>query len=376
MKKIIWTILAVLVFVLLAACTQIAVQPEEERNNEKTDQKNDQSQAEEPAAEEVSQDGLTVHYIDVGQGDSTLLEFEGFTMLIDTGNWNSSEAVDYLKQQGIQDIDIVVGTHPDADHIGQLAQVVGEFEVAEVWMSGNTSSSNTFLNALQAIEASGTDYVEPRSGDHFDVGSMQIEVLYPDEITGAANEESVSLRMTYGDVRFVFTGDAGVKEEQEMIDSGMELEAEILHLGHHGSNTSTSPAFLKAVAPEVAIYSAGADNSYGHPHAEVIAAAENAGAEVFGTDVNGTILVETDGQSYSVETQQEGVPTEGENRCIDLNIASSAELQEITGIGEVYAQSIINQRPFESLEELLDVKGIGQATLNDIQDQGLACIGG
>ncbi|MDQ0429790.1 beta-lactamase superfamily II metal-dependent hydrolase [Planomicrobium stackebrandtii] len=376
MKKIRWAILAVLVFMLLAACTQIAVQPEEERNNEETDQKNDQSQAEEPAAEEVSQDGLTVHYIDVGQGDSTLLEFEGFTMLIDTGNWNSTEAVDYLKQQGIQDIDIVVGTHPDADHIGQLAQVVGEFEVAEVWMSGNTSSSNTFLNALQAIEASGSDYVEPRSGDRFDVGSMQIEVLYPDDITGAANEESISLRMTYGDVRFVFTGDAGVKEEQEMIDSGMDLDAEILHLGHHGSNTSTSTAFLKAVAPEVAIYSAGADNSYGHPHAEVIAAAENEGAEVFGTDVNGTILVETDGESYSVETQQEGVPTEGENRCIDLNIASSAELQEITGIGEVYAQSIIDQRPFGSLEELLDVKGIGPATLDNIQEQGLACIGG
>lgn len=376
MKKIRGTLLAILVFMLLAACTEIAVQPEAERDNEETNLGNEQSQVEESAIEEVSQDGLTVHYIDVGQGDSTLLEFEGFTMLIDTGNWNSTEAVDYLKQQDIQDIDIVVGTHPDADHIGQLARVVGEFEVAEVWMSGNTSSSNTFLNALQAIEASGSDYVEPRSGDRFDVGSMEIEVLYPDKITGAANEESVSLKMTYGDIRFVFTGDAGIKEEQEMIDSGMDLDAEILHLGHHGSNTSTSTPFLKAVAPEVAIYSAGADNSYGHPHAEVIAAAENEGAEIYGTDVNGTILVKTDGRSYSVETQQEGVPTEGENRCIDLNIASSAELQEITGVGEVYAQSIIDQRPFESVEELLAIKGIGQGTLDAIQEQDLACVGG
>lgn len=376
MKKIIWALLAVLVLMLLAACTQIAEQPEQERNDNETNQQNEQSGLEKATGEEIIQGGLTVHYIDVGQGDSTLLEFDGFAMLIDAGNWNSTEAVDYLKQQGIQNIDIVIGTHPDADHIGQLAQVVGEFEVAEVWMSGNTSSSNTFLNALQAIEASGSDYVEPRSGDRFDVGSMEIEVLYPDEITGAANEESVSLRITYGDVRFVFTGDAGVKEEQEMIDSGMDLEAEILHLGHHGSNTSTSTAFLKAVAPKVAIYSAGADNSYGHPHAEVIAATENEGAEVFGTDVNGTILVQTDGKSYSVKTQQEGVPAEGANRCIDLNIASSAELQEITGVGEVYAQSIIDQRPFESVEELLDIKGIGQGTLDAIQKQDLACIGG
>lgn len=376
MKKIKWALLAVVVFVLLAACVKPAGQPEEQRNDNETNQENEQAAPEEPVGEEIVQDGLKVHYIDVGQGDSTLLEFEGFTMLIDAGNWNSTEAVDYLKQQGVQEIDIVVGTHPDADHIGQLAQIVGEFEVGEVWMSGNTSSSNTFLNALQAIEASGSEYVEPRSGDTFDVGSMQIDVLYPDEITGAANEESVSLKMTYGDVRFVFTGDAGVKEEQEMIDSGMDLKAEILHMGHHGSNTSTSPAFLAAVAPEVAIYSAGADNSYGHPHAEVIAAAENAGAKVYGTDVNGTIIVETDGTSYNVLTQQEGVPTEGENRCIDLNIASSAELQEITGIGEAYAQAIIEQRPFESVEELLDIKGIGQGTLDAIQEQGLACIGG
>ena len=161
-----------------------------------------------------------------------------------------------------------------------------------------------------------------------------------------------------------------------MIDSGTDHDAEILHLGHHGSNTSTSPAFLKAVTPKVAIYSAGADNSYGHPHAEVIAAAENAGAEVYGTDVNGTILVKTDGKSYRVETQQEGVPTEGENRCIDVNIASSAELKEISGIGDAYAQAIIDQRPFENLEELTEIKGIGQGKLEAIQEQGLACIGG
>lgn len=371
-----WTLLAVFIMVLLAACAETVEQPKEENKDKKSSQQSEQSKLKEPGKEEVAQNGLTVHYIDVGQGDSTLLEFEGFSMLIDAGNWNSTEAVDYLKKQEIKDIDIVVGTHPDADHIGQLAQVIGEFDVGEVWMSGNTSSSNTFTNVLQAIEASGSDYVEPRSGDVFDVGSLQIEVLYPDEITGAANEESVSMKMTYGDVRFIFTGDAGVKQEQEMIDSGTNLDAEVLHLGHHGSNTSTSPSFLEAVAPEVAIYSAGADNSYGHPHAEVIAAAENAGAKVYGTDVNGTILVKTDGKSYTVETQREGVPTEGENRCIDVNIASSAELKEISGIGDAYAQAIIDQRPFENLEELTDIKGIGQGTLEAIQEQGLACIGG
>lgn len=317
---------------------------------------------------------LKVHYIDVGQGDATLLEFDGHAILIDAGNWKSTEAVDYLKAIGIADIDIAVGTHPDADHIGQLAQVIGEFNVEEVWLPGNPSTSNTYLNVLQTIEASGTDYYEPRAGEVFDVGKMRIDVLYPDQLTGDANGESVSMKLTYGDIRFVFTGDAGVTEEQAMIDSGAELEAEILHLGHHGSNTSTGNAFLQAVAPEVAIYSAGADNSYGHPHAEIIAAVENAGAAVYGTDVNGTIIVGTDGSAYSVATSREGVPAEGENRCININIASTAELQQITGIGESFADDIIRLRPFETVDELAEINGIGQGTIDAIKEQGLACI--
>ncbi|WP_422122017.1 MBL fold metallo-hydrolase [Planococcus sp. X10-3] len=326
------------------------------------------------AGEETPEGSLKVHYIDVGQGDATLLEFDGHAILIDAGHWKSTEAVDYLKRVGITDIDLAIGTHPDADHIGQLAQVIGEFNVDEVWMPGNPSTSNTYLNVLQAIEASGTDYYEPKAGEVFDIGKLRIDVLYPEELTGAANEESISMKMTYDDMRFVFTGDAGVKEEGLMIDSGADLRAEILHLGHHGSNTSTSKAFLEAVAPEVAIYSAGADNSYGHPHAEVIASVENAGAEVYGTDVNGTIIVETDGSSFNVITGREGVPTEGENRCININVASTAELQEITGIGEAYAEEIIRLRPFETIEELAEIKGIGPATVDAIIEQGLACI--
>lgn len=326
------------------------------------------------AVSEKSGSGLTVHFIDVGQGDATFFEFDGYTVLIDTGNWNGEETVQYLKAQGADKLDILVGTHPDADHIGQLDKVIEQFEVGEVWMSGNTSTSNVFIRALEAIEAKKVDYYEPRAGEVFDVGKMKIEVLYPEEVTGQANEESISLKITYDEVRFILTGDAGVKEEQEMIDSVAELDAEILHLGHHGSNTSTSNAFLKAVSPEVAVYSAGIDNSYGHPHAEVLAAAQNAGAEVYGTDVHGTVRIETDGKSYKVETEQEGIAIEGQNRCIDINIASSSELQEIEGIGPAFAEDIITARPFGSLQELDEIKGIGQETVDAITEQGLACI--
>lgn len=340
-----------------------------------------QQKSEEPEAEPKGSvvfekiEGLTAHFIDVGQGDATLLEFDGYTLLIDTGNWNGEETVRYLKSQGIEQLDIVVGTHPDADHIGQLDQVIEQFEVQEVWMSGNPSPSSVFIRALEAIDAKEIDYYEPRAGETFDVGPMEIEVLYPEEVTGKANEESVSLKLTYGEIRFVFTGDAGVKEEQEMIDRGLDLDAEILQMGHHGSNTSTGTAFLKAVSPEVAIYSAGIDNSYGHPHAEVLAAVENAGAKVYGTDVHGTIRIETDGTSYRIATKQEGTPVEGKNRCININIASSSELQEIEGIGPAFAEDIIEARPFETIEELAEIKGIGQGTVEAINEQGLACIG-
>ncbi|HSI67787.1 MAG TPA: MBL fold metallo-hydrolase [Planococcus sp. (in: firmicutes)] len=329
-----------------------------------------------PSGEERVQTGLKAHFIDAGQADAAYFEFDEYSVLIDAGNWNNSAVVDYLNGLGVTAIDIVIGTHPDADHIGQMDQVIEEFEVGEVWMSGNASSSNTFLRVMEAIDVAGVDYYEPRSGEQFDVGSLQIDVLYPQEVTGKANEESISLKLIYDEVRFVFTGDAGVSGEQEMIDSGINLQADILQLGHHGSNTSTSTAFLKAVSPEVAVYSAGADNSYGHPHAEVIAATENEGAEVFGTDVNGTIIIETDGVVYEVKTEKDGVPKEGVNRCIDINIASSAELQEIRGIGPAYAEAILNQRPFETLDDLTNINGIGEATLDNIKEQGLACIGG
>lgn len=334
-----------------------------------------EQQPEQSAAIKKIDEGLTAHFIDVGQADSTLLEFDGHAILIDAGDWTGDEVTGYLAEQGITELDIVVGTHPDADHIGQLAEVVKEFKVGEVWMSGNASTSNVFIETLEAIEATGTDYYEPRAGETFDIGKLALEVLYPEEVTGKVNEESIAMKITYGDVQFIFTGDAGVKEEQNMIGSGVDLDAEILHMGHHGSNTSTSQAFLKAVSPEVAIYSAGIDNSYGHPHAEVIAAAENAGAEVYGTDVNGAVIVTTDGVSYTVETAEEGTPAEGQNRCIDINVASSAELQQIEGIGGVLADSIKAQRPFKNLDELIRVKGIGEGKLKDIKSQGLACIG-
>lgn len=342
---------------------------------------------------------LTVHYIDVGQADSTLLQYTDkgveYTILIDAGNWNRNDVIHYLQAQNISDIDIAIGTHPDADHIGQLGKVINTFNVGEVWLSGNTSTSQTFQRLLQAIDQNNVDYYEPRRGDEFEVGPLQIDVLYPISVSENDNEESISLKLTYGEVSFIFTGDASRNDELKMINGSIDVDADILHLGHHGSSTSTHPTFLKEVSPEIAIYSAGKDNSYGHPHKEVVDLIQDSNVTLYGTDVHGTILVKTDGKNYEVLTKKDGtitppstgggtstkpepekesqVPT---GKCININSASFEELQEITHLGPARAKELIDLRPFTSIDELTRIKGIGPSRMEDIKTQNLACVGG
>src|SRR5690606_38851361 len=296
--------------------------------------------------------------------------------LLDAGNWNRNDVIYYLNAQNITKIDIAIGTHPDADHIGQLDQVIKMFEVGEVWLSGNTSTSQTFQRLLQAIDQHDVDYYEPRQGDQFEIGPLQIDVLYPISVSEQDNEESISLKLTYGEVTFIFTGDASAKDELRMLHGSVDIDADILHLGHHGSNTSTHPTFLEAVSPSIAIYSAGKDNSYGHPHKEVVDLIQGSGIQLYGTDVHGTILVTTDGKTFDIQTKQEGtitppstgggtttkpevekkeeqVPAAG---CININTASTEQLQEIIHIGPERAKELIERRPFSTVDDLSRIK--------------------
>ncbi|MBP3040726.1 MBL fold metallo-hydrolase [Bacillaceae bacterium Marseille-Q3522] len=325
------------------------------------------------SAAQISAGELQVHYIDVGQGDATLLQYADqsstYRILLDAGNINSDNLIPYLKAQQVDYLDVAIGTHPDADHIGQLAKVLQTFSVGEIWLSGNTSTSDTFQELLHVISETEIEYAEPRRGNIFDIGPMEIEVLSPKNISGQSNEESLAFRFTYGDIHLLFTGDAPVEMEQEMIEEQQPLAATILHLGHHGSSTSTSPAFLEAVDPEMAIYSAGKNNTYGHPHQEVVDLVKSKGIPLYGTDTDGTIVVESDGISYHIHTTNQ-------QACsgIDLNRASLEELQEIVHIGEARAAELISLRPFHSLNELKKISGIGERNILDIKEQGTACV--
>jgi competence protein ComEC len=250
---------------------------------------------------------LVVTVLDVGQGDAMLLQHEDVTVLIDTGRFDRTDVVPALRARGVSRLDLVIVTHPHADHIGQFDRVLAEFPVTEVWWSGAQTTTATFGRALAALEASDARYAEPRAGATTMVGPLQFEILHP----GAAdslqdlNESSISLRITFGDFRLVTTGDAQAGAERSMLARQPDrLAATVLRLGHHGSSTSTTVGFLERVDPAVAIYSAGAGNQYGHPHAEVLDRLRQRGVRVYGTDVHGDLTILTDGEGFDVRTQR------------------------------------------------------------------------
>lgn len=243
---------------------------------------------------------LTVHFIDVGQGDATLFEGPNYNILIDAGRHDRNDVISYLDLIGIRDIRLLVGTHPHADHIGQFPEILADYNVFEVWMSGDEHSSINYKNTIEAIFNSNAEYNEPRAGDVVWIGQKKIEVLNPEKIRGDLHDGCISMRVIYGDVSFIFTGDAEAKTESRIIERGFYLKSDILQVGHHGSRVSSGADFLSKVLPDIAIYSAGLNNQFGHPHEEALLRLWAVGADIYGTDFCGTIKVITDGNKYEV----------------------------------------------------------------------------
>ena len=247
---------------------------------------------------------LQVHYIDVGQGDSILLDLGTTEVLIDGGK-TSPGVVPYLQQYVDGSLEVVIATHPDADHIGGLIDVLDSFSVEQIWTNGQAADTATYTNFMGRVNAEGADIHVARRGDTITASNLTFEVLSPVEpFFSGTNENSIVLSLSYGSEDFIFTGDAGTQAEARMISAGVLQQVEILKVGHHGSSSATSQAFLDIVQPEVAIYMAGVGNPYGHPSPVTISALQAIGAQIYGTDTCGTITVTTDGNSYAVSTAQ------------------------------------------------------------------------
>ncbi|MBP3488392.1 MAG: MBL fold metallo-hydrolase [Roseburia sp.] len=256
-----------------------------------------------PAAEQdLGEEGtLTVTFLDVGQGNAVLVEQDGEYMLIDGGDREySSFVVSFLKEQGVDELEYVIASHYDADHLNGVVGALNVFPCELVLAPDYTADSRVYDSFLNIIEEKDVALAYPAVGDTYTLGGAEFTVVCPDGYDAPdANDNSVGVRLTYGETSFLICGDAGTGVERRMMESGITLDSDVYLASHHGSNGSSSLAFLQAVSPETVVISAGLSNSYGHPMAEVLENIQSVGAALYRTDLQGTLVAVSDGSTVT-----------------------------------------------------------------------------
>ena len=242
---------------------------------------------------------IEVHFLDVGQGDAALVICDGEAMLIDGGGSSCGQFIYAYIRERVDELVYMISTHPHADHAGGLAAALNAVPVGVVFSPVGSWTTKVFENVVKYAEMQGTPIVCPDEGDVFTLGGSEITVLHCWPDAWETNDMSIVLRLDYGDTSFLFTGDAEYMSEYMMIDSGWELKADVLKVGHHGSDTSSTQEFIDAVQPDYSVISCGKNNSYGHPAEEVLERLK--GSIVLRTDELGTIIMLSDGENIWID---------------------------------------------------------------------------
>ena len=266
---------------------------------------------------------LKVHYINVGQGDSILIQQNNKNMLIDAGP-NSAETtvVNYLKSKGIKKLDYVIGTHPHEDHIGGLDKVIDHFEIGKIIIPKVPHNTKTFKDVVTSMEKKKMKITEPKVGDRYELGNARWQILAPINASyDNINNYSIVTKLQFGDNSFIFSGDAESLSEGEILQKQLDIFGDVLKVGHHGSNTSTSDNFLAKVNPKYAVISCEKGNSYGHPHISTMNKLKNKGIKVYRTDENGTIVAISNGKEIKFNCNS-GTYNAGENKKKENSVPS------------------------------------------------------
>ena len=263
---------------------------------------------------------MQVHFIDVEQGDATLVTCDGEAMLIDAGdNTKGTKIQSYLLKQGVKDLKYLVLTHPDADHIGAADVIITKFDIENVFMSDYTKDNQTYNEVIQALDNKNYKWSTPEVGSTYTLGSATFTIIAPNEKYSDPNNASIGLLLQNGNNKFLFTGDAEEEAEADILANGISIACDVYKAGHHGSNTSNTKALLEAATPTYVVVSCGEGNSYGHPHAEPMNNFRSMGMKLFRTDEQGSVVATTDGTEItwncaSTESWKAGESTESSSK--------------------------------------------------------------
>jgi competence protein ComEC len=285
---------------------------------------------EDPLDDVPAPDGeMVVTFLDVGQADAALVQTDGHAMLIDGGNRADSQFIySYLKEHEVGYLDVMVATHPHEDHIGGLAGALNYAAVGAVYSPVISYDSDVFADFAKYVAAQDGSITIPQAGGTFALGDATVRILAPVRSYTDPNDMSIVLKVTFGETSFLFTGDAERTAESDILESGCDLSATVLKVGHHGSDSSTSYPFLRAVMPQAAVISCGTGNDYGHPHEDLLSRLRDADVTVYRTDMQGTITCTSDGKTVSFATEKNADaqtnPTVSEKTEADAESATPA----------------------------------------------------